>query len=87
MFEENQLRPADTVEGGKTVKTSLWVAITLAANLLGFLIGYSISTATGVEPGYFETAEAGGYGAGAESTATEGISAEEQEYYKGLTED
>ncbi len=69
------------------MKTRLWIAITLAATILGFLLGYSISIQTGVEPGYFETAEAGGYGAGAESSATEGISAEEQEYYKGLTED
>lgn len=69
------------------MKTNLWVSITIAATLLGFLLGYSISNQTGVEPGYFEIAEAGGYGAGAESAATEGISAQDQEYYKGLTEE
>lgn len=69
------------------MKTNLLISITLAATLLGFLLGYSLSSYTGVEPGYFETTEAGGYGAGAESTATEGISAEDQEYYKGLSEE
>ncbi len=69
------------------MKTSLWITITLAAILLGFLAGYSISARTGVEPGYFETAEAGGYGAGSGSAAVEGISEEDQEYYKQLTEE
>ncbi|MEE8343332.1 MAG: hypothetical protein V3R51_05970 [Gammaproteobacteria bacterium] len=69
------------------MKTNLWASITIAVTLLGFLLGYSISNQTGVEPGYFETAEAGGYGAGAGSTATEGISAEDLEYYKRLTEE
>ncbi len=69
------------------MKTNLWVSITIAVTLLAFLLGYTISDQTGVEPGYFETAEAGGYGAGAGSAATEGISAEDQEYYEGLTEE
>lgn len=69
------------------MKTSLWITITLAAILLGFLVGYSISTRTGVEPGYFEIAEAGSYGAGSGSAAVEGLSEEDQEYYKQLTEE
>lgn len=69
------------------MRTNLWILITIAATLLGFLMGYSLSNYTGVEPGYFEIAEAGGYGAGAEGTTTEGISAEDQDYYKDLAEE
>lgn len=69
------------------MKNSLWIAICVASVIFGFLAGYGLSSHTGVEPGYFEIAEAGGYGAGAESVATEGISQEEQEYYKSLSEE
>lgn len=69
------------------MKTGLWVSIVVVAGLLGFLLGYNISSYTGVEPGYFETAEAGGYGAATEATTTEGISKEYQDYYKELTEE
>ena len=69
------------------MKNGLWLAIVLVAGLLGFLSGYSVSTSTGVEPCYCEAPEAGGYGAGAEGAAPEGISEEEQDYYKGLTAD
>lgn len=69
------------------MKTGLWVSIVMVAGLLGFSLGYNISSYTGVEPGYFETAEAGGYGAATEATATEGISKEYQDYYKELEEE
>ncbi len=64
----------------------LWVLIVVVGSLLSGLIGYSISSSTGVEPGYFETPDAGSYGSSAESTATEGISSEVEDYYKNLTE-
>ncbi len=69
------------------MKTGLWVSIVVVASLLGFLLGYNISSYTGVEPGYFETAEAGGYGAATEATVAEGISKEDQDYYRELTEE
>ncbi|GMR21191.1 MAG: hypothetical protein BMS9Abin36_1790 [Gammaproteobacteria bacterium] len=67
------------------MKNNLWVLITLAAGLLGFLAGYSISSSTGVEPGFFEAVETGSYGGGGGEETTEGISAEDQEYYRELT--
>jgi hypothetical protein len=70
------------------LKNRLWVLITLVAGLLGFLAGYSISSSTGVEPGFFEAVETGSYGGGsAGEETTEGISKEDQEYYRKLTEE
>ena len=46
----------------EATRVGLWLAIALVAALLGFMIGYGISARTGVEPGYFEAPEAGGYG-------------------------
>ncbi len=69
------------------MKNNLWVVITLVAGLLGFLAGYSISSSTGVEPGFFEAVEAGSYGGGGGEEKTEGVSAEDQEYYRQLLEE
>ena len=52
--------------------------------LVGYLFGYSISASTGVEPGYFDAAEVGSYGATEATVATEGLSQEEQDYYDSL---
>ncbi len=60
--------------------------IVVAAGSAAFLLGYSLSSYTGVEPGFFESADTGGYGAGAGETTDEGVSAEDQEYYKSLME-
>ena len=59
--------------------------IIAAAMIVGYLFGYSISASTGVEPGYFEAAEAGSYGAVEEPVSTEGLSKEDQDYYDSLT--
>ena len=40
----------------------LWTAIVVISVLLGFVLGYGTAARTGVEPGYFEAPEAGGYG-------------------------
>jgi hypothetical protein len=64
------------------MKTGQWIAITVAALALSFTAGYRISARTGVQPGYFEAVEAGGYGG--EETTIEGISTEQQDYYKNL---
>ena len=64
----------------------LWTIIVTLSFLLASLVGYNTSLGTGVEPGYFEAPDAGGYGAGAESAAPAGISDEMQDYYKDLSE-
>ena len=69
------------------MKTSFWVTLTAGIAVLGFLLGYSISSQTGVEPGFFEQPEAGGYGAGAgDGGVGEGVSGDMEEYYKKLLE-
>jgi hypothetical protein len=64
------------------MKTVHWIALTTAALVLSFTAGYRISASTGVQPGYFDAVEAGGYGG--EETTVEGISKEQQDYYKNL---
>lgn len=60
------------------------VTVVLASGLAAFL-GYAVSSKTGVEPGYFEAAETGGYGgsAGGGGEAVE-IDDEMRDYYKTL---
>ena len=69
------------------MKNNLWVLITLVTTLLGFLAGYIISSSTGVEPGFFEAVETGSYGGGGGAEAIEGVTTEDQEYYRKLTEE
>ncbi len=64
------------------MKTGYWVLLTIAVWLIAFAGGYKASSSTGIQPGYFEAAEAGGYGGG--ETTVEGISKEVQDYYKDL---
>ena len=67
------------------MQTTLWVMIVVVATVCASLLGYAVSSQTGVEPGYFEAAEAGGYGAGpGGGGGAEGIDQELQEYYKSL---
>lgn len=69
------------------MKNNLWAVVVLATGVLGFFVGWNISVGTGVEPGFFEAPEAGGYGAGAEGAAApEGVSDEMQQYYQELSE-
>ncbi|MDH3514878.1 MAG: hypothetical protein OEM83_08425 [Gammaproteobacteria bacterium] len=65
------------------VSSGLWVAIATVATVLGFLAGYALSARTGVEPGYFLKAEAGGYGVPPKA-ATEGMSEELRKHYESL---
>ena len=58
--------------------------LTIVALATAFLVGWNISTSTGVEPGYFDAPEAAGYGAGVDKKITEGIDKEMQEYYDQL---
>ncbi|GBE43706.1 hypothetical protein BMS3Bbin10_01787 [bacterium BMS3Bbin10] len=66
------------------MKTGIWVMIISVAGVLSFLVGYSVSESTGVEPGFFEAVETGSYGAGPGGGATEGVSAEDEKYYQEL---
>lgn len=67
------------------MRSGLWLVIAIIIGFLGFYSGYSISSKTGTEPGYFEAVEAAGYGGGGE-LKIEGISSDMMEYYKSLTE-
>ena len=69
------------------MQIKLIISLVVVTTAIAFLFGYNISQNTGVEPGFFEIAEAGGYGAGAESKAPEGLSSDLQEYYSDLAED
>jgi hypothetical protein len=64
------------------MKTAHWVLIAIALWAAGFAGGYTMSSSSGIQPGYFEAAEAGGYGS-AEVTI-DGISKDVQDYYKDL---
>lgn len=68
------------------MKNNIWALVVLVGGLLGFSVGWNISVGTGVEPGFFEAPEAGGYGAGAEAKAPEGVSDEMQQYYQNLAD-
>ena len=67
--------------------TYLRTAITAGAFIVAFLLGYSISARTGTEPGYFSAVETGAYGTTEASGQIEGLSAEDADYYKSLTEE
>jgi len=69
------------------LRNKLWALIALIVGLLGILAGYIMSSSTGVEPGFFEAVETGSYGGGGGAETTEGISMEDQEYYRKLHEE
>ena len=58
----------------------------LLVALLCFGAGYSFSSRTGTEPGYFDAVEAAGYGGGGDEKI-EGVSDEMQSFYKSLQEE
>ena len=76
-----------TSEQSTSPRTGLWFAIVGAAFILSYLLGYVVSSKTGVEPGFFEKAEAGGYGVAAEKPAAAGLDKDLQEYYSTLTDE
>ncbi len=71
-------------EGKTIVSSRLWFAIVAAAFILSYMLGYVVSAKTGVEPGFFERPEAGGYGVAAEASAAPGLDEDLQNYYKNL---
>jgi len=73
-------------ETNTSASPRLWVAIVTTAFILSYLLGYVVSAKTGVEPGFFEKPEAGGYGAGAETTAAPGLDKDLQDHYSDMAE-
>ena len=67
------------------MRTGLWIALAAVIWCMAFVVGYKVSYASGVQVGYFESAEAGGYGA--PSDTVEGIDTKTQDYYKDLYEE
>ena len=65
-----------------TARTTWWVAVVLVSTVCGFAAGYGISLRTGIEPGYFEAPEAGGYGVAPSGPK---MSDDLKKYYEGLT--
>ncbi|MDH5324225.1 MAG: hypothetical protein OEZ68_17215 [Gammaproteobacteria bacterium] len=70
------------------VNTKLWLAIVVVSGLIAYTLGFMMSKHTGVEPGFFEIAESGGYGVSADSNAAAGagVSEDMQQYYQQLQE-
>ncbi len=67
------------------MQKGIFIALIGIGATLGFLLGFNVSSSTGVEPGFFETAEAGGYGASAGGAkAPEGLSEDLADYYSDL---
>jgi hypothetical protein len=64
------------------MKTGFWILLTVVIWVLGAIAGYAVSVKSGVQVGYFESAEAGGYGSTGDSV--EGIDTQTQDYYKNL---
>ena len=58
-----------------------WAVVVLVSTLCGFVAGYGISLRTGIEPGYFEAPEAGGYGVAPSGPK---VSDDLKKYYEGL---
>ena len=56
-------------------------------SLLAFVVGYHLSSKTGVEPGYFQATETGSYGGSKDGESVKGVSEEDSKYYKGLAEE
>jgi hypothetical protein len=52
--------------------------------ILSFLVGFNISKRSGIQPGYFEKAEAPAYGVGGEEKLAPGLGEEYERYFKEL---
>lgn len=63
-------------------KRALMFALVIAALVMG--LGFKVSYDSGIQPGYFEKAEAPAYGVGGGEVKIEGISEELMQHYMGL---
>ena len=64
------------------MKTGFWILLAAVIWVVGAGAGYAVSSKSGVQVGYFESADAGGYGSTGDSV--EGIDTQTQDYYKDL---
>ena len=64
------------------MKTGYWIILAAIVGIVGLTAGYAVSLKGGVQVGYFEAAESGGYGGTGDSV--EGIDTQTQDYYKDL---
>ena len=61
--------------------------IMIVVLIMAFMFGFVSSYSTGIQPGYFEKAEAPAYGVGGGDTMGAGMDEEFQEHLKNLYED
>jgi len=64
------------------MKTGIWILLSVVIWAVGAVAGYAVSSKSGVQIGYFESAEAGGYGSTGDSV--EGLDENTQDYYRDL---
>ena len=64
------------------MKSGFWILLAAIIWAVGAAAGYALSSKSGVQTGYFEAGEAGGYGSTGDSV--EGIDKQTQDYYKDL---
>ncbi len=66
---------------------SRWTTVALIAGLIvTFILGYRLSDRSGIQPGYFEKAEAPAYGVGGGEAIGAGLDEEFQDHFKDLYE-
>lgn len=61
-----------------------WIAIFVAAFAVGALLGFGMSDATGIQPGYFEKQEAPAYGVSEVKALGADFGKEYEEHFKKL---
>ena len=64
------------------MKTGVWILLAAVMGVVGVAAGYVVSSKSGVQVGYFESADSGGYGSTGDSV--EGIDTQTEDYYKNL---
>jgi hypothetical protein len=61
-----------------------WIAMFVAAFAVGALLGFGMSDATGIQPGYFEKQEAPAYGVSEVKALGSDLGKEYEEHFKKL---
>lgn len=61
-----------------------WIAMFVAAFAVGAALGYSMSDASGIQPGYFEKQEAPAYGVSEVKALGSDLGKEYEEHFKRL---
>ena len=61
-----------------------WIAMFVAAFAVGALLGFRMSDATGIQPGYFEKQEAPAYGVAAVKALGSDLGKKYEEHFKSL---